>query len=62
MVFSKQAVPEPRKNKCNKIYTKNSQYPLNIAYNGKYIEEGVNMKFLGLQIDSHLNWKIISIS
>jgi hypothetical protein len=23
----------------------------------KYIEEGVKMAFLGLQIDNHLNWK-----
>jgi hypothetical protein len=27
-----------------------------IGYNGKYIEESVNTKFLGLQIDSHLSW------
>jgi hypothetical protein len=32
-------------------------YPLNIGYNDKYIEEAVNIKFLGLQIDNHLNWK-----
>jgi hypothetical protein len=36
---------------------KNSQYPLNFGYNDKYIEEVVNTKFLGLQIDNHLNWK-----
>ena len=41
-----------------KFITKNSpQYPLNIGDNAKYIEEGVNTKFLGLQIDNHLNWK-----
>jgi hypothetical protein len=41
-----------------KCITKNSpQYPLNIGYNDKYIEEGVNTKFLSLEIDSHLNWK-----
>jgi hypothetical protein len=58
MVFCKQTVPEPRKNKCNKIYKKNSpQYPLNTVYNNKYIEERVITKFLGLQIDNHLNWK-----
>jgi hypothetical protein len=41
-----------------KFITKNSpQYPLNIGYD-KYIEEGINTKFLGLQIDNHLNWKL----
>jgi hypothetical protein len=40
-----------------KFTTYNSpQYVLNIGYNGKYIEETVNTKFLGLQIDSHLSW------
>jgi hypothetical protein len=38
------------------------QYPLNIVYNDKYTEEAVNIKFLGLQTDNHLNWKTISIS
>jgi hypothetical protein len=33
-----------------KFITKNSQYPLNIGYNDKYIEEGINTKFFGLQI------------
>jgi hypothetical protein len=32
------------------------QYALNIGYNGRCIEESVNMKFLDLQIDNHLNW------
>jgi hypothetical protein len=41
-----------------KFITKNlPQYPLNIEYNVKYVEEAVNTKFLGLQIDNHLNWK-----
>jgi hypothetical protein len=40
-----------------KFTTNNAlQYVLNIGYNGKYIEESVNTKFLGLQIDSHLSW------
>jgi hypothetical protein len=39
-----------------KFITKNSpQYPLNIEYNDDHIEQGVNAKFLGLQIDKHLN-------
>jgi hypothetical protein len=39
-----------------KFITKNSpQYLLNIGYNDKYIEEGINKKFLGLQIENHLN-------
>jgi hypothetical protein len=33
------------------------QCPLSIGYNDKYIEESVQTKFLGLQIDNHLNWK-----
>jgi hypothetical protein len=28
-----------------------------IDYRGKYIEETINIKFLGLQIDNHLSWK-----
>jgi hypothetical protein len=27
-----------------------------MANNGKHIQESVNTKFLGLQIDNHLNW------
>jgi hypothetical protein len=37
--------------------TNSPQYPLNIQYNDKYIEEGVNKEFLGLQINNHLNSK-----
>jgi hypothetical protein len=33
------------------------QYDLCIGYNEKYIKELENTKFLGLQIDNHLNWK-----
>jgi hypothetical protein len=33
------------------------QCPLSIGYNDKYIEVSVHTKFLGLHIDSHLNWK-----
>jgi hypothetical protein len=40
-----------------KFITNNSpQYALSIGENGKYIAESVNTKFLGLQIDNHLNW------
>jgi hypothetical protein len=28
-----------------------------IGYEAEYIEETINTKFLGLQIDKHLNWK-----
>jgi hypothetical protein len=31
--------------------------PLSTGYNNKYIEESAQTKFLGLQIDNHLNWK-----
>jgi hypothetical protein len=59
VVFCKQAVPGPRKNKCSNIYNtkKSPQYPLNTVDNDKYIEEGVNTKFLGLKIVNHLNWR-----
>jgi hypothetical protein len=33
------------------------QFPIGIGYEDKYIEESVYTKFLGLQIDSHFNWK-----
>jgi hypothetical protein len=40
------------------LITNNSQqYALSIGYNEEYIEESVNTKFLGLQIDNHLKWK-----
>jgi hypothetical protein len=39
-------------NASNKIFWRKTQYPLNIKYNEKYIEEAVNTKFLGLQIDN----------
>jgi hypothetical protein len=40
------------------LITKNSSHStLCIGYEGKYIEEVVNTKFLGLQIDNNLNWK-----
>jgi hypothetical protein len=41
-----------------KFITKNSpQVPISIAYDDKHIEESVHTKFLGLQIDNHINWK-----
>jgi hypothetical protein len=39
------------------ITNKSPQYLLKIGYDEKYIEESINTKFLGLQIDNHLNWK-----
>jgi hypothetical protein len=41
-----------------KFTTKNSsQHTLSIGFKEKYIEKTVNAKFLGLQIDCHVNWK-----
>jgi len=41
-----------------KFKTENSsQSTLYIGYKEKYVEETVNTKFLGLQIDNHINWK-----
>jgi hypothetical protein len=46
----------PNKTNIIKFKANNSpQHALNIGYNGKCIEESVNTKFLGLQIDNHLN-------
>ena len=40
------------------LITKNSSHStLCIGYKEKYIEEVVNTKFLGLEIDNNLNWK-----
>jgi hypothetical protein len=39
-----------------KFITSNSpQYALSIGYDENYIEESVNTKFLGLQIDNYIN-------
>jgi hypothetical protein len=32
-------------------------YPLDIEYAGKLLTEVTNVKFLGMKIDDHLNWK-----
>ena len=41
-----------------KLITNNSSHStLYIGYREKYVQEGVNTKFLGLQIDNHINWK-----
>ena len=41
-----------------KFVTNNPPYcALTIGHKEKYIEEAVHLKFLGIQIDNHLNWK-----
>jgi hypothetical protein len=41
-----------------KFVTNNLPYcALTIGHKDKYIEEAVHLKFLGMQIDSHFNWK-----
>jgi hypothetical protein len=41
-----------------KFVTNNLPYcALTIGHKDKHIEEVVNLKFLGIHIDSHLNWK-----
>ena len=38
--------------------TKNSPHSaLTIRYEDKHIEEALSLKFLGMQLDNHLNWK-----
>ena len=40
-----------------KFITRNSSHStLHIGHKEKYVEEMVNTKFLGLEIDNHLNW------
>ena len=41
-----------------KFVTNNLPYcALTIGKKDKYIEETINLKFLGIHIDNHLNWK-----
>jgi len=41
-----------------KFITKNSPHSiLHICYKEKYVEETMNAKYLGLQIDNHISWK-----
>ena len=41
-----------------KSITNNSSYStIHITYKETYLEEAINTKFLGLQIDNHLSWK-----
>ena len=38
--------------------TNNSPHSaLTISYEDKHIEEALSLKFLGMQLDNHLNWK-----
>jgi hypothetical protein len=57
MVYCQQVGPTSTLNKCNTIYNNSPQHALNIGCDKKHIEEPVNTKFLGLQIDDHFNWK-----
>jgi len=45
------------KKKRMKFITRNSSHStFHIGYKEKYVEDIVNTKFLGLEIDNHLNW------
>jgi hypothetical protein len=44
-------------NEIKFVTNKSPQYDLKTSYEEKYIEKSINTKFLGLQIDNHLNWK-----
>jgi hypothetical protein len=57
MLSNKLSLNLEKANVMNFITKNSPQYPLNVGYNDKYIEEGVNTEFLGLQSDNHLNWK-----
>jgi hypothetical protein len=39
------------------ISNESPQHSLKIGYVERYTEKSINTKFLGLQIDNHLNWK-----
>ena len=39
------------------IIKNSSHSTLHIGYKEKYIEQTVNTKFLGLEIDNHVNWE-----
>jgi hypothetical protein len=54
---NKLALNIDKTNKIKFITNNSRQYSISIGYNDKCIEESVNTKFLGLQIDNHLNWK-----
>jgi hypothetical protein len=54
---NKLALNLDRANIIKFIKINSAQYPLNIGYNDKYIEESVNIKFLGLQIHNHFKLK-----
>jgi hypothetical protein len=41
-----------------KFLTINQEYcELTVSYKDECIDEAVNLKFLAMQIDSHLNWR-----
>jgi hypothetical protein len=39
------------------VMDKSPHCGLIIEYKGEYIEETINIKFLRLELDNHLNWK-----
>jgi hypothetical protein len=43
------------------VMNNSPHFALTIGYKDTYIEEMVNTKFRGLQLDNHLNWKNHSI-
>ena len=58
MIFYCKLVLNVDRTNVMKFITKNSSHStLHISYKENYIGERVNTKFLGLQIDNHLNWK-----
>jgi hypothetical protein len=58
MVFINRLVLNLEKTNILKFVTNNLPYcALTIGHKDKYIEEAVHLKFLGIQIDNHLNWK-----
>jgi hypothetical protein len=55
--FNKLVLNLNKTNIIKHITNKSPQYDFKIGYDEKYIEESINTKFFGLQIDNHLNWK-----
>jgi hypothetical protein len=44
------------RNEIKFVMNNSPLHTLSISYKEKYVEESVNTKFLGLQMDNHLNW------
>jgi len=57
-VSANKLVSNLKKTNIMKFVTTNQPYcALTVSYKNKCVEEAVNLKFLGIQIDIHLTWR-----